>query len=179
MHENLPALLHACRGGESQAQRQLFQQHQKRLFAVCLRYAHDQPEAQDMLQEAFLRIFRDLGQYKGDGPFEGWTHRVTVRAALQYLRRRNPLRFAENYDALPPETHDVQPDAELNGEAILQLVQQLPTGYRTVFNLHCMEAYSYAEIAAELGISEVSARSQYSRACKHLRNMIECEKVRM
>jgi RNA polymerase sigma-70 factor (ECF subfamily) len=143
------------------------------LFAVCLRYARDRPEAQDMLQEAFLKIFRDLGQYKGEGAFEGWLQRVTVRSSLQYLRRRNTIRFAENYDDLPAEARNVQPDASLSGEALLRMVQQLPVGYRTVFNLHCIEAFSYPEIAAELGISESTVRSQYARACKQLRIMVE------
>lgn len=100
-------------------------------------------------------------------------HRVAVRAALQHLRKRNVLRFAVEYDELPAASHTQMPDMELNHQAILQMVQQLPEGYRAVFNLHCIEAFSYPEIAAELGISESSVRSQYSRACKQLRGMIE------
>ncbi len=166
-------MLAGCRRGNTDAQRRLFEQYQKRLFVVCLRYARDRPEAQDMLQEAFLVIFRDLNQYRGDGAFEGWLHRVAVRSILQYLRRKNPLRFAEDYNELPSETWNIRPDTDLTSEAILQLVQQLPPGYRTVFNLHCVEAYSYSEIATELGISESSVRSQYTRACKHLRAMVD------
>ncbi len=143
------------------------------LFAVCLRYARDRPEAQDMLQESFLVIFRDIAQYRGDGALDAWLRRVTVRVALQMLRRKNPLRNAENYDDLPPEAFDFIPDTELNSEAILHLVQQLPPGYRAVFNLHCMESWSYAEIAAELGISESGVRSQYARACRQLRSVVE------
>ncbi|MCC6459253.1 MAG: RNA polymerase sigma factor [Saprospiraceae bacterium] len=169
----LKQLLAGCRRGDTHAQRALFEQYQSRLFVVCLRYARDRPEAQDMLQEAFLAIFRDLGQYNGSGAFEAWLRRVTVRSALQHLRRKNPLRFAEDYQNLPSDTWNTLPDTDLTGEAILQLVQQLPTGYRTVFNLHCVEAYSYPEIAAELGISESSVRSQYARACKHLRSLVE------
>lgn len=169
----LKQLLAGCRHGDSEAQRLLFDRYRARLFAVCLRYARDRPEAQDILQEAFLAIFRDLGQYKGNGVFEGWVHRVTVRTALQYLRRKNPLRFAEDFDGLPDGTWNVSPDMELNGEIILQMVQLLPPGYRAVFNLHCVEDYSYPEIAGELGISESSVRSQYARACKHLRGLVD------
>lgn len=169
----LPSLLAGCRRGDSKSQRALFEQYNGRLFVICLRYARDRPEAQDMLQEAFLAIFRDIGQYKGDGALEGWLRRVTVRAALQYLRRKNPLRFAEEYHGLPPEALNIIPDTELNGEAILGLVQQLPPGFRAVFNLHCVEAYSYPEIAVELGISESSVRSQYARACQRLRSMVD------
>lgn len=169
----LKQLLAACRRGEDKAQRQLFERYQSVLFGVCLRYARDRPEAQDMLQEAFLAIFRDLGQFNGSGVFDAWLHRVTVRSALQYLRRKNPLRFADDYDGLHADTWNIPPEVEMNGEAILKMVQQLPTGYRTVFNLYCVEAYSYAEIAVELGITESTVRSQYARACKQLRGMVE------
>lgn len=166
-------LLSGCRRGDSAAQRTLFEQYSVPLFAVCLRYARDRPEAQDLLQEAFLVIYRDIGQYNGSGALGAWLQRVTVRCALQHLRRKNPLRFAEDYHELPPDTWNVNPDAELNSEAILLMVQDLPAGYRTVFNLHCVEAWSYPEIAAELGISESSVRSQYARACKQLRTLVE------
>lgn len=169
----LKQLLANCRHGDAAAQRQLFEQYKAPLFAICLRYARDRPEAQDMLQDAFLTIYRDLNQFQGNGAFMGWLHKVTVRTALQHLRRKNPLRHAEDFNELPAENWQVSPDTELNSEAILAMVQQLPTGYRTVFNLHCVEAYSYPEIAAELGISESSVRSQYARACKQLRTMVE------
>lgn len=169
----LQQLLAGCRRGDAHAQRTLFEQHKARLFTVCLRYARDRPEAQDMLQEAFLTIYRDLGQYNGSGPFEGWLYRVTMRRTLQYLRQKNPLRFAEDFNELPPDALEVRPDTELNGEAILHMVQQLPPGYRAVFNLHCIESYSYPEIAAELGISESTVRSQYARACQRLRTLVE------
>ncbi len=102
-------------------------------------------------------------------------HRVHRRrlSALQHLRRKNPLRFAEDYHDLPAGAFEVVPDTELNSQAILQMVQQLPTGYRAVFNLHCLEAWSYPEIAENLGISESSVRSQYARACQRLRQMVE------
>ena len=173
MDASLKPLLAACQRGDSGAQRRLFEQYNSMLFAVCLRYARDRPEAQDMLQEAFLVIFRDLGQYKGEGPLEAWLHRVTVRVALQQLRRKNPLREAEDYSDLPAGTFDFMPDQELNGEAILRMVRQLPPGYRAVFNLHCMEGWPYPDIAAELGINESSVRSQYTRACKQLRILVE------
>lgn len=173
MEPALKKLLAACQRGDALAQRRLFEQYNKDLFLICLRYARDRPEAQDMLQDAFLTIFKDLGQYNGSGVFKGWLHRITVRTALQHLRKNNPLRFAEDYDRLPPHALGLQPDTELNGEAILQLIRQLPPGYRTVFNMHAIEAWSYTEIAAELGISESTVRSQYTRACQQLRLMVD------
>ncbi len=172
MDTNTKDMIAGCRRGSATAQRQLFERYQSRLYGVCQRYARDRSEAQDMLQEAFLAIFKDLGQYNGQGSFEGWMHRVTVRAALMQLRKRNPLRFAEDYSDMPPESSVELPDTELGREAILRCVQQLPTGYRTIFNMHCIEAWSYAEIAAELGIAESSVRSQYTRACAQLRQLV-------
>lgn len=173
MDPALKKLLAACQRGDGTAQRQLFDRYNSGLFLICLRYARDRPEAQDMLQDAFLTIFKDLGQYNGSGVFEGWLHRVTVRTALQHLRKNHPLRFAEDYDRLPTDTFGFQPDFEQNGEAILKIIQKLPPGYRTVFNMHAIEAWSYPEIAAELGISESTARSQYTRACQQLRQMVD------
>jgi len=171
---SLQALLTRCKRGDSEAQRALFQDAYPRLLQICSRYARDRPEAQDMLQEAFLVIFRDLPQYNGTGSFDGWMHRVTVRTAIRYLRRKHPLRFA---DELTPDALNIcqiiHPDQELGGEALLQMVRQLPPGYRSIFNMHCMEEWSYPEIAAELSIAEASVRSQYARACKQLRKMVE------
>jgi RNA polymerase sigma factor (sigma-70 family) len=164
-------LIKGCLRGVGAAQQQLYEQHKRRLFGVCLRYARDRSEAQDILQDAFVTIFRDLGQYKGEGKLEAWACRVTVRVALQHLRRKNPLRWAEAVEDQP--LSPVLPDMELNTEAILQMVQQLPAGCRTVFNLRCLEAFSFQEIAEELAIGESSVRSQYTRACHQLRLMIE------
>jgi RNA polymerase sigma factor (sigma-70 family) len=169
----LEPILRACRRGNLGAQKLLYERLKSRLFQVCLRYSRDRPEAQDMLQDAFLTIFRDLHQFSGQGAFEGWAVRVTVRSALQHLRRRNPLRFADDYQQLPSESLQVMPDTELKHAAILDLVQMLPTGYRTVFNLRCIEAWPYEEIAAELNITESSVRSQYTRACHQLRHLFE------
>lgn len=173
MDATLKKLINDCLRGDAGAQRRIFEQYKTSLFSVCLRYARDRPEAQDMLQEAFLVIFRDLGQYKGEGAIGAWLQRVTVRVALQHLRRKNPLRHAEDYDDLPPDTYDFNPNTTLDSEAILHMVQQLPPGYRAVFNLRCMEGFEYPEIATELGIAESSVRSQYTRACKQLRGMVE------
>ncbi len=168
----MTSLVSRCCQGDSRAQRQLYEHYKVPLFNICLRYARDRAEAQDFLQEAFLAIFRDLAQYRGSGSLEGWLRRVTVRSILQHLRRKNPLRFAEDYSQMPSDFACIRPDQEMNCDAILALVQQLPLGYRTVFNLRCVEEYEYAEIATLLGIEESSVRSQYARACRHLRQML-------
>jgi RNA polymerase sigma factor (sigma-70 family) len=165
-------IVQGCCQGDATAQRELFRRTHANLLKVCSRYARDRPEAQDMLQEAYLTIFKDLPQYKGAGSFEGWAHRVTARTALRYIRRKHVLRFAETIDDLQLEKNSWQPDAAMEHDNVVHLLQQLPTGYRLIFNMRCLEGFSYEEIAAELNIAEVSVRSQYSRACKQLRKLI-------
>ncbi|HNG89552.1 MAG TPA: sigma-70 family RNA polymerase sigma factor, partial [Saprospiraceae bacterium] len=103
MEDPLHTLLSACRRGDSAAQRSLYERYKSALFAICLRYARDRAEAQDFLQDAFLIVFRDIVQYRGEGSLEGWLKKVTLRSILQQLRRKHPLRFAQDYDALPAD----------------------------------------------------------------------------
>lgn len=165
-------VLAGCRRGESKAQRILFETYKGVLFSICLRYASDRSEAQDFLQDAFITIFRDLWQYQQQGSFEGWLKKVTVRTALQHLRKKIPTRQSVNYESMYDDTLFTLPDTEQNQTYILQMVQQLPPGCRTVFNLRCIEAWSHTEIAEALQISESSVRAQYSRACQSLRHML-------
>lgn len=170
----LTDLLSRCQRGDAAAQQQLFRRTYPKLLQVCQRYARDRPEAEDMLQEAYLTIFKDIHQYRGTGALEGWLHRITVRTALRWLRRKNPLRFAEELDATHENAYTFEAEAyPLDAEALLHLLQQMPAGYRAVFNMRCLEGFSYEEIAAELDIAEVTARTQYTRACKHLRSLTE------
>lgn len=168
----LEKIISGCKRGESKAQRLLFDAYKSVLFTICLRYASDRSEAQDFLQDAFLTIFRDLWQYQHQGSFEGWLKKVTVRTALQHLRKRIPSKMAQEYNGLYENAFFTLPDTEQNQTHILQMVQKLPPGSRTVFNLRCIESWSHAEIAEALQISESSVRAQYSRACQSLRQML-------
>ncbi len=170
MDKILEKIILNCRAGDLQAQQFLYEKYKNMLFPVCLRYARDRSEAQDLLQDAFLKIFRDLDQYRGEGAFEGWLRKVTVRTALMALRKKHPTRNALALEDIPQNTQITLPDeGDFDAKIILKMVQNLPDGYRTVFNLRCVEEYSYEEIAAELGIAESSVRSQYTRACRQLR----------
>lgn len=141
-------------------------------MAVCLRYAHDQMEAEDMLQDGFIRVFSNMHQFKFEGSFEGWIRRVVVNAALKRLQKRK-IHFQEitdrNEDAprMDPYVYNHLGEAEL-----MQLIQQLPDGYRTVFNLNVIEGYSHEEIAEMLGIQAGTSRSQLVKARKMLQQQI-------
>lgn len=173
MDKNLENLIRRCQSGDLAAQQNLYERYKTTLFPVCLRYARDRAEAQDMLQDAMLKIFRDISQYRHEGAFEGWLRQVCVRTCLMTLRKKYATRHAVELENLPSNTQIMLPrEGDFDEKAILKLVQNLPDGYRTVFNLKCVEEYSYEEIAAELGIAESSVRSQYTRACRQLREWV-------
>jgi len=163
-----------CQKGDPNAQKDLYVRYKAVLFAVCLRYARDHSEAEDFLQEAFIVIFRDIPQFRSEGSLEGWLRRITSRVAMTQLYKKYPTRFAQPFDSLPPEYAISMPEhSELDEEVMLQLLQQMPEGYRTVFNLRCVEEYSYEEIAQMMHIAESTVRSQYVRACRFMRKLVE------
>lgn len=166
--------LHACLRGDRLAQKQLFERYKGKIFALCLRYANSREDAEDILQEGFVKVFRDLPQYTGKGNLEGWMRKVFVNTALQYLekqRRSIPTADLEGQDfpddAEPP-TGDDPPAQDM-----IRILQQLPPGFRTVFNLHILEGYSHPEIAEILGISVGTSKSQLLRAKAHFRKLLE------
>ena len=162
----------AARRGERRAQHRLYAALAPRVFGVCLRYARDRPEADDMAQEAWVRAFTRLDGYRDDGSFEGWLRRVTVNTCISYLRKRRRLavddlaaeRLAEGDAPLPSALH-VAPAAlaELSAQELAAHVAALPEGFRLVFNLVALEGYSHAEAAEALGITESTSRSQLTR----------------
>lgn len=147
---------------------------------ICLRYTQDEAEAEDVLQEAFIRIFKSLDSYEKKGPLGAWVRKITVNSALEHCRksetaRRHWLHVCETHDL-----NSVTPDEaieRLNLEALLQKIQQLPPGFRAVFNLYAIEGYTHQEIGELLGISAGTSKSQYSRARLLLREMINKELV--
>lgn len=165
-------LIKGCIRNDSRCQRILFEQYAGKMMAVCLRYAHDQMEAEDMLQDGFIRVFSNIHQFKFEGSFEGWIRRVVVNAALKRLQKRK-IHFQEitdrNEDAprMDPYVYNHLGEVEL-----MQLIQQLPDGYRTVFNLNVIEGYSHEEIAEMLGIQAGTSRSQLVKARKMLQQQI-------
>lgn len=177
MTETDATLLAAIRRGVPEAQRRLYERYAPRLYGICLRYARGEAEAQDWLQESWLRIFRDIGQFRGNGSLEGWLRRVTVHTALGQLRKRRlefPEILNEGQAAVAPSALDI-----LQARDIAALIRRLPSGYQAVFNLYAIEGYRHAEIAGLLGISEGTSRSQYARARRLLQQQLSnLEKIR-
>lgn len=172
--------LQACLRGDRLAQKHFYEHFRGKMFVVCLRYANSREDAEDMLQEGFLKVFRDLHQYTGAGNFEGWVRKVIVNNALQFLQkqRKNPLIVELDGQEFPDEDAGTfQPD-EATAKNLIRLLQQLPTGFRTIFNLYVLEGYTHPEIAEILGISVGTSKSQLLRAKAHFRKLLEGSLIR-
>jgi RNA polymerase sigma factor (sigma-70 family) len=175
--QDLNEILEACKRGERLAQRQLYEKYKGRMFAVCLRYADKREDAEDMLQEGFVQVFKDLSQFKMLGSFEGWMRKVVVNVALQYIRRQKrnpPTSTLEHWDDLD---YAEELDENLFSEDMIKIalyyIQKMPTGFRTVLNLYVLEGYSHEQIGQMLGISVGTSKSQLSRAKVYLKNMLD------
>ena len=167
-------LVKGCLRKEPGAQRTLYEKYKVMLFRVCLRYAKDRLEAEDMLQEGFIKIFQDLPQYSGKGALGGWMRKVMVNIALQMLRKNKRLQATVELDHIANE-YQTQEDVHdhLGAQALTRLIQQLPDGYRVVFNLYVVEGFSHQEIAEKLNITVSTSKSQLFKAKSRLRNMLE------
>lgn len=169
-------ILARCKNGERQAQQQLYEHFKGKMFAVCLRYASKRQDAEDMLQEGFIKVFRDLHQFRGEGSFEGWMRRVIVNVALQHLRKqKGGLQFSEleNVEYRISDQDSSEFEENEKAAALIKLMHKMPSGFRTVLNLYVLENYSHQEIADELGISVGTSKSQLNRAKIFLKNLLE------
>lgn len=165
--------IEACIKQDPRAQRLLYETYAPQMMAVCYRYAQDQAEAQDMLQEGFVKVFQHLERYQDRGSLEGWIRRIMVNTAIDHLRRRKKQQqdIELNEGIVDAGVSDALDDLE--AEFLMDLIQQLPDGYRAVFNMYAVEGYSHQEIAQQLGISEGTSRSQYTRARNQLQRLIK------
>lgn len=157
-------LMEGCKAGKRKMQEALYQQTASKMLAVCMRYAKDRMEAEDVLQLGYIKIFQKVGEYRGDGSFEGWMRRVMVNTAIESYRKN-----LRTLNVVPIEDAYEQPStgfdfSRLGMQDLLKVIQKLSDGYRMVFNMYIIEGYSHKEIAATLGISEGASKSQLSRA---------------
>ncbi len=158
-------LIKDCLKNNRAAQKQLYNQYAELMLGVCYRYTKSLADAEDVLQDGFIRVFENLHQYKFEGELGAWIRRVMVTTALNYLKRNARYQKDLAFDKLEmhPVTDD-NPEIKLNTKELASLIQQLPTGYQTIFNLHAVEGYTHVEIGELLGISDGTSRSQYARA---------------
>ncbi|MBC7948183.1 MAG: sigma-70 family RNA polymerase sigma factor [Chitinophagaceae bacterium] len=167
-------LVKDCLKGKIQAQRELYEHFTKEMLGVCYRYTRSIRDAEDVLQEGFVKVFHHLGQYKQEGELGAWIRRIMVNTALNFLKRnkkyQQEMYFTQEY--LHPVADD-NPIIRIQAKELADLIRQLPHGYQVIFNLYAVEGYSHAEIGELLGISDGTSRSQYSRARNLLIKWIE------
>jgi RNA polymerase sigma factor (sigma-70 family) len=153
-------------------QRELYNRFAPKMYGVCLRYAANAEEAEDILQEGFIKVFKKAGSFRGEGSFEGWIRRIFVNTAIEHYRKKIYLQPITEHEASTVEGKYLSVLDSLAEKDIIKLVQQLSPGYRTVFNMYVIEGYTHKQIAEQLGISEGTSKSQLSRAKQILQDMV-------
>jgi RNA polymerase sigma factor (sigma-70 family) len=166
-------LIEGCRSGQRKMQEMLYKLYASKMLGVCMRYATDRMEAEDMLQNGFIKVFKKLDDYRGEGSFEGWVRKIMVHSSIEYYRKHHKMMQIVDIET-PGAEQSVDPLAasNLGVQDLLAIIQQLPPGYKMVFNLYAIEGYSHKEIGEIMSITEGASKSQLSRARTILKEQI-------
>lgn len=162
---NEEKLVKDCLKHHPAAQKQLYDRFAEQMLGICFRYTKSINDAEEVLQQGFIKVFQNLHQFRSEGDLGAWIRRIMVNTAINYLKRKPQYQLDlgfEDSHLHPVDNH--QPDLKIQMKDLLNLIRQLPAGYQTIFNLYAVEGYSHVEIAKILGISEGTSRSQYARA---------------
>ena len=158
-------LVRDCLKGDPTAQKRLYEHFAPPMLGICYRYTKSMTDAEDVLQEGFIMVYRNLQQFRFSGELGGWIRRIMVNTAINFLKKNSryqtELLFTDN--SLHPVSTD-DPEVFLNTKELAELIRQLPPGYQAIFNMHAVEGYSHVEIGRIMGINEGTSRSQYARA---------------
>ena len=166
-------LINRCLARDKRAYRELFEAYAPKMLPLCIRYMKNRDDAEDVLQDGFITLFNQLGNFEGRGSFEGWVRRIFVTTALMHLRKKDPLKISDDITGIRfIDNGDTSAIEKMSHKELLELVSGLPSGFRIVFNLYVIEGYSHKEIGEMLGISENTSRSQLSRARLWLQDKI-------
>lgn len=173
-------LIDGCKSGKRQFQNLLYQRYFRKMFAVCLRYSSNQAEAEDILQEAFVKVFKNISSYTGNGSFEGWMKRIMINTSLTQYQKNKRMGINVDLEVVEPYLTDVDEKAEQSGVAVslnaaqlIGLIQKLPVGYKHVFSMYALDGFTHQEIADSLGININTSKSQLSKARRYLQKEIE------
>ena len=166
-------LIQGCLQGNRKMQQELYERFAPKMYAVCLRYAGTATEAEDILQEGFIKVFKKVGSFRNEGSFEGWIRRIFVNTAIEHFRKKAYLQPITEWEETTVEGKYLSILDELAEQDIIGLIQKLSPGYRTVFNMYVVEGYTHREISELLGISEGTSKSQLSRAKLILQDLVQ------
>src|ERR1043165_7553889 len=171
------AILQGCLHNEATAQRELYNRYSPKMLSVCYRFAHHREDAEDMLQEGFIKVFSQIHTFQNKGAFEGWIRRIIVHTCINHLKK-----FNESVDIIHATSIQVREESVpsiVQAKQVVECIRLLPIGYRTVLNLYAIEGYSHKEIAEMLDIEESTSRSQYTRAKQMLEDILVKKKIIM
>jgi len=177
--DNLEEIIKGCQKGQSSSQKALYELYAPKMFGVCLQYCKDETEAEDCLQEGFIKVFKNIKKYRFEGSFEGWVRRIMVNATIESFRKKKPVSSLEDITMVPVADDDItEEDAEqVKLEEVYKIMKELPPKYRMIFNLYAIEGLSHKEIAELLDISVGTSKSNLARARKWIRDKI-MEKIK-
>jgi len=160
----LEEIIYKCRDGNSKAQTELYRLFSRKMYGVCLRYAKDNGEAEDILQEGFVRVFTKIRQFEFKGSFEGWMRRIMVNTALEKFRKNDRLYPVEELKIYESTEMVEETISSITADELMKIIQELPPRYKMVFNLYAIEGYSHIEIGEMMSITEGTSKSNLSRA---------------
>jgi RNA polymerase sigma-70 factor (ECF subfamily) len=167
------AILQGCLKNNAAAQKSLYQKYSAKMLVVCYRYGHNREDAEDMLQEGFIKVFSQIHTFENRGALEGWIRRIVVHTCINHLKKNK--RFNESVDIIHANSIQVREDAIpsiIQAKEVVECIRMLPIGYRTVLNLYAIEGFSHKEISGMLDIEESTSRSQYTRAKAMLEDIL-------
>lgn len=171
-------LIKKCQQFDSRAQKMLYDRYAPTMLGICRRYVKDLMEAENVMSEGFFKVFTKINQFNAEGSFEGWIKRIMVNESLTLLRKRNDFNLTLENSNLNISSAP-NPEETTSANNILELLNKLPTGYRTIFNLYVIEGFKHQEIADNLGISINTSKSQLIKARKRLQNLMNEEKSKV
>jgi len=167
------AILSGCLQNDAGAQRELYSRYSPKMLSVCYRFAHNREDAEDMLQEGFIKVFSQVHTFQNKGAFEGWIRRIMVHTCINHLKKNK--KFNESVDIIYANGVQVREESVpsiVQAKQIVECIRLLPLGYRTVLNLYAIEGYSHKEISGMLDVEESTSRSQYTRAKQMLEDIL-------
>jgi RNA polymerase sigma-70 factor (ECF subfamily) len=172
------AILKGCLQNEAVAQKELYNRYSPKMLSVCYRFAHNREDAEDMLQEGFIKVFSQMHTFENRGAFEGWIRRIIVHTCINILKKNK--KFNESVDIIHATAVQVREDivpSIVQAKQVVECIRMLPVGYRTVLNLYAIEGYNHREISNMLDIEESTSRSQYTRAKAMLEDILVRKKI--
>lgn len=168
---NLDQIINKCKQGDRKAAEKLYRLFSAKMFAICIRFSRDRAEAEDTLQDGFIKIFASIDQYTGKGSFEGWMKRIFINTALEKFRKNYQMELTEDFPDV--EDEDLSEEVTIPVDVLSEFVSELPERYRMVFNLYVIDEMQHKDIAALMGITEGTSKSNLARAREILKRKVK------